>query len=212
MDLHLSLTLLSGICWTLVYIDGIRIGLRDHSYAIPFWALALNLAWEIQYAVLGYQSYGLRAQTGINLLWFLLDLGILYTFIRYGKKYFPTTLQPGKFYAWIFLGIVSAIVIQWLFYHEFGLIPGAKYSAFLQNLLMSILFVSMLVQRGSAEGQSQFIAINKWIGTLAATLHLGLLDEGPGTFILVTGVLIMIFDVLYIVLLQRVSSARSEKS
>ena len=66
MDLQLFLTLLSGICWTLVYLDGIRVGLRDHSYAIPFWALALNLAWEFLYGVQGYLGYGWEPQTVIE--------------------------------------------------------------------------------------------------------------------------------------------------
>lgn len=29
------LTLISGVCWTIVYIDGIRADFRDKSYAIP---------------------------------------------------------------------------------------------------------------------------------------------------------------------------------
>jgi hypothetical protein len=47
------LTLVSGFCWTLVYIEGIRLGIKDRSYAIPFYALALNLAWELLHAYLG---------------------------------------------------------------------------------------------------------------------------------------------------------------
>ena len=46
------LTIISGVCWTIVYIDGIRIGFRDKSYAIPFYALALNFAWELLYTIL----------------------------------------------------------------------------------------------------------------------------------------------------------------
>jgi hypothetical protein len=38
--LPLCLVLLSGACWTLVYLDGIRLGLRDPTYAMAFWALA----------------------------------------------------------------------------------------------------------------------------------------------------------------------------
>lgn len=201
MDLHLFLTLLSGLCWTLVYVDGIRVGIRDRSYAIPFWALALNLAWELLYAVQGFGSYGMRPQTLINILWFLFDVGILYTFFRYGKRYLPQRISPVYFYLWAVLGLVSAFVLQWVFYQEFGLIKGAKYSAYLQNLLMSVLFITMLVQRGGSEGQSLYIAVNKWIGTLAATLHLGILDEGPRSFILTVGILIAVFDIIYIVML-----------
>ena len=42
--IKLILTVGSGVCWTIVYIEGIRIGIKDKSYAIPFYALALNIA------------------------------------------------------------------------------------------------------------------------------------------------------------------------
>ena len=35
----LFLTVLSGLAWTVVYVEAIRIGLRDRSYAIPAAAL-----------------------------------------------------------------------------------------------------------------------------------------------------------------------------
>jgi len=203
MDLQLFLTLLSGISWTLVYIDGIRVGLRDQSYAIPFWALALNLAWEFLYGVQGYLGYGWKPQTVINLAWFLFDIGILYTYIHYGRRYFPTALPRYAFHVWTVLGLASAFILQWLFFQEFGFGAGAKYSAFLQNLLMSILFIVMLVRRGGPEGQSLTIAVSKWIGTLAPTINLGLLDEGHGHFVLVCGCLIAVFDILYIGMLAR---------
>jgi hypothetical protein len=203
MDLHLFLTLLSGLCWTLVYVEGIHIGIRDRSYAIPFWALALNLAWELLYTVEGYNNYDLKAQTIINGVWLLLDLGILYTFFRFGRKYFPAQLSRSHFIIWAVLGLATAFILQWLFLHEFGLHPAAKYSAFLQNLLMSILFIAMFVHRGNGEGQSLSIAINKFIGTLAPTIHMGMVDEGPGLFIIVTGSLIAVFDLIYIRLLYR---------
>jgi len=46
-------------------------------------------------------------------------------------------------------------VIQVLFIGEFGLVDmrAAKYSAFLQNLLMSGLFIAMFVARRGARGQ-----------------------------------------------------------
>lgn len=45
------LTLISGLAWTIVYLDAIRIGFRDRTYAMPVAALALNFGWEAIYAV-----------------------------------------------------------------------------------------------------------------------------------------------------------------
>jgi hypothetical protein len=40
------LTILSGLAWTIVYAESIRIGFRDEAYVMPIAALALNVAWE----------------------------------------------------------------------------------------------------------------------------------------------------------------------
>jgi hypothetical protein len=50
--MDLLLTALSGIAWTIVYVDSIRIGLTQKTYAMPIAALGLNIAWEWTYAVL----------------------------------------------------------------------------------------------------------------------------------------------------------------
>jgi hypothetical protein len=82
---------------------------------------------------------------------------------------------------------------------------GAVYSAFLQNLLMSILFIAMLVQRKSGEGQTMLIAVSKWIGTVAPTILMGVIGIQsvlvPNSLVLVVGILISIFDLIYILLL-----------
>jgi hypothetical protein len=86
--MRLSLTALSGIAWTIVYIDAIRIGFKHKTYAIPVVALALNIAWETIYAVLVLQA-GIWLQGGINVCWALLDLVIVYTFARFGRAELP---------------------------------------------------------------------------------------------------------------------------
>ena len=84
---------------------------------------------------------------------------------------------------------------------------AATYSAYLQNLLMSILFIVMLVQRGNAEGQSMIIAVAKFIGSLAPTILVGVLGAGsvdePNLFVLIIGILMAIFDVIYIWMLYQ---------
>jgi hypothetical protein len=46
--IKLILTVVSGVCWTIVYVEGIRVGFKDKSYAIPFYALALNIDMFVQ--------------------------------------------------------------------------------------------------------------------------------------------------------------------
>ena len=105
--IKLILTLVSGICWTVVYVDGIRLGIKDRSYAIPFYALALNLSWELLHTGYGFQS-AVSVQTVVNAVWFTFDAGILFTYFKYGRKYFPGNLPPGAFIGWSLLGLMTA--------------------------------------------------------------------------------------------------------
>lgn len=210
MTVENFLILLSGIAWSIVYVESIRVGIRDKSYAMPFWALALNIAWEFLHATLGLKAAGLTLQIAINFAWFLLDIGLLYTYIRFGRKYFPSAFQQVWFVPWTVIVLVTAFIIQYIFIREFGLLMGAVYSAFLQNLIMSILFIAMLVQRNSREGQSLLIAASKCIGTLAPTIFMGILGikgyMAPNSLVLVIGGLIFFFDLLYFFLLLKTRS------
>ena len=74
-----------------------------------------------------------------------------------------------------------------------------KYSAFLQNLVMSVLFINLFAKRGNMEGQSILLAVSKWIGTLAPTILFGIVHFN--LFVLVCGIFCSVFDLIYIVLL-----------
>jgi hypothetical protein len=205
-NLELVLTIVSGVCWMFVYIDGIQLGFKDKSYAIPFYALALNLAWELIHAIRGLAA-GPDVQTFFNCIWFLFDVGILWTYLKFGIKYFPPNIPQRWFGVWTLLGLVAAFLVEFAFIREFDPFIGGAYAAFLQNLLMSVLFITMLVRRGSREGQSFVIAVNKWIGTLAPTILFGVIGSGafrnPSFLILVLGLLCSVFDLVYIYLLSR---------
>jgi hypothetical protein len=192
------LDVLSGLAWTIVYVECIRVGLRDRTYAMPLAALGLNIAWESTYAVHGLAGAG-GAQPVINLVWALIDLGIVYTIFRFGRAEFPT-LSGLQFVAGSILVFASSYVVQWLFIGQFGWTDAAKYSAFLQNLLMSGLFIAMLIARRGTRGQSMRIAVAKWIGTLAPTIAIGVYEHSP--FILGIGILCSVFDLAYIGLLR----------
>ena len=213
--IKIILTLISGICWTTVYIDGIRLGFKHRSYAIPFYALALNFAWELLYTYYGFQST-VSVQAVVNAVWLVFDAGILVTYFKYGRKYFPahagdafdaTANNATPFVVWSVLTLIAAFCIEYAFRKEFGVRVGAGYSAFLQNLLMSVLFINMLVRRGSREGQSLIIAVGKWLGTLAPTILFGMIGDSGfpnGSFlIVVVGMLCSVFDLIYIALLLK---------
>lgn len=193
-----TLTLVSGVCWTIVYIDIINRGLRDQACGMPFFALAFNITWEFIYAFLIYQ--GLPLQRLVNVVWFLLDLGILYTYFRFGRQEFPRA-YAGLFIPWSLAALAAAFLTLYVAGSEFPGTRGGTYSAFAQNFMMSILFIAMLVRRGDVRGQSMYIALFKWLGTLAPTFLVTLATGSR--LVLILGVCSFFFDLVYIVMLYR---------
>lgn len=195
----LFFTLLSGISWMIVYEECIRIGIRQKTYCMPLFALGLNLAWESIHSIYGFASGDFSAQTIVNAAWCLLDLVILYTYFKYGKREFGDHSR-GEFYAWGILVVVTSYLVQWGFVLEFGRVPAMQYSAYIQNLIMSVMFLGLLEKRQSARGQSMLLAAAKWIGTLAP---LGIVSINYGTpefqpLIIILGIFCSVFDLIYI--------------
>ncbi|WP_456298569.1 transmembrane-type terpene cyclase [Hespellia stercorisuis] len=202
------LTLLSGIGWMIVYEECIRLGIKQKTYAMPFWALALNLTWE---AIYSYSDIFLGAhgplegitiaQAVVNVFWVCLDCVILYTYFKYGKKEWPQKISGKLFVPWSLLVLVCSAVLQLAFIKEFGFFLAAEYSAFLQNLLMSVLFIHLFISRKSMEGQSLLLAVAKWIGTLAPTILMGVIQFN--IVVLTVGLFCSVFDIIYIILLLK---------
>lgn len=210
--------------WALAYVGIIYRGFKDQTYGMPIVALALNLAWEVTFAVIvpphgsadsQLVPYGaLKAQI-VFLIWAALDVIILYTYFRFGYKYFE------KFYGisrrqWIVFTLIILIFSFFVtatggeFFRQFDVyfhhdqIEGAKLIAFVQNALMSIAFIAMYYQRGSVEGQSFTIAWAKWIGT-SMTGGIVYLRARPDDWYFVGTFIIMVFlaDVYYMFLIYR---------
>ncbi|MEU6896061.1 hypothetical protein ABZ934_30795 [Streptomyces sp. NPDC046557] len=195
------LALVGGLAWTVVYVQAIRVGLRDRTYAIPVGALALNFAWEATYSVQGFTGSADTAQVVMNMVWAVADVVIVYTYLRYGRAELPDFVTRPLFAVWSGLVFASAFVVQWLFIAEFGPQDGGHYSAFLQNLLMSALFIALYASRRGPLGQSLVIAVAKWIGTLAAAFLFGVVEYSP--LVLGLGILCSVFDLAYIALLVK---------
>ena len=199
----LFLTVVSGLAWTAVYVDAIRIGFRDRSYAIPAVALGLNFAWETVYAAHSVAA-GISTQGVFNIVWGLADVASVYTFLKFGRSELPAWVTQKLFIGWALLLGVMSFAVQLLFVVEFGWEDAPRYAAFLQNLLMSGLFIAMFVARRGSRGQSLLIAVAKWVGTLAPTIVFGWYGNSP--LILGVGILCSIFDLAYIGLLWRARS------
>ncbi len=194
------LTLISGISWTLVYVNLIYRGFQDKTYGMPLFALAFNFAWEFIFAFVA-RSGPVGLQTYVNIIWCVFDAVIVYLYFRYGRKEFPKTVDTQWFLPWSLLAFVVGFATIYFSVVEFGVDWGARYTAFGQNLMMSVLFIGMLVSRNAVRGQSMAIAILKCIGTLAPTIQFS--AQTGSKLILLFGVGCLVYDVIYIGLLYR---------
>ncbi|MDC1162061.1 hypothetical protein OAT18_01325 [Tenacibaculum sp.] len=193
------LKLSSGLSWSVVYIVLIYNGFKYKSYGMPLLALALNFGWEFFYSFYELDVNNISLQRWINIFWFVLDGIIVYQYFKFGKQYFPKKLGGKLFIPWSILVFASCFLIEYMFLHEFGKSQGAKYAAFLQNLIMSFLFLDLLLKRVKIAEFSMAVAICKWIGTLAPTILFGM----ENSFILVIGGLCSVIDLIYIGVLYK---------
>lgn len=213
----------SGVFWLLAYILIIYRGFKDESYGMPVVALVGNIAWEF--------IFGLGIETGCpatwascpatiiqarNFIWLLFDVVILYTILKFGRRYFTGMLQ--RFFIPIVLGsivvaglLIYSIVQEFWILNQWGVVidgqvpqflplrlqGGSYYTGFGLNVIMSILFVFMMYRRQSVEGQSLYIAISKWLGSLAAYGFM-LADGVQGPVVNVLYAVVFVFDLFYI--------------
>jgi hypothetical protein len=185
-----------GLFWTLTYLLILRRGFLDQSYGMPMLALCVNLAWEFIFAFVYPHP---QPQLYINYLWLIFDLGILYQYLRLGRRDFPASLPQTLFYPTFgFSLLLSALFIVQMS-REFNDFIGI-YAAFAQNLLMSVLFLRLLLQRNNSRGQSLYIALGKMIGTAFPSILFYLYFPHSGLLFLLF-CSIFIFDLAYFLLL-----------
>lgn len=191
------LSALSGLAWTLVYIFIILKSIKDKRCGMPLFALAFNLSWEFVYSIL--VGPGWNIQRAINLVWLIFDIFIFILYLKYEKEPFEKD-YGSRFYRWTGLVFISSFIIMLAAKYEFEGYLGAQYSAYAQNLMMSVLFIQMLFKFKSSRSQSKVIAYSKMIGTLAPTI---LVFLSKGSYLLqVMGLVIVVFDLLYAYLLS----------
>jgi hypothetical protein len=209
---------LAGIFWLATYLGIIWRGFKDRSYGMPLMALGMNISWECLFSFVyppmpALAKYCVRA-------WFLLDIPIAMQCLLYSRNEFKHTLA--KEYAHIVftvtMGICFALVLG--FIREFKDFRGV-YSSFGTNVLMSVCFVLMLINRDDLRAQSIYIAVFKWVGTLFAFLWayfwfpvdintpltriIPVQTQPMSPFIKMMYVIIFSFDLLYVILVYRKS-------
>lgn len=163
-------------------------------------ALCANISWEFIFSFITPHE---APQIYVNYVWFSLDIIIVWQFLKYGKNEFPQVAK-WQFYPMFALGLAVAVSMILAVNNQMQDSDGA-YAAFGQNLMMSVLFVTMLINRKGVTGQSFYIALFKMIGTILPSLAFYLYkpiaqDSILLQFLFVT---IFVFDLIYTVGIYR---------
>ena len=195
----------SGVAWTIVYIELIRLGFDQKACGMPLFALTLNLAWEWIYGIDGlFVSHSfILAQSVANVAWACCDVLVMATWVLFGKKYMPDRAKR-LFLPYTVLALAFGFAMQFAFYFNCESAEAASiYSAFAQNAAMSVMFLAQLFSHNDTKAQSMTIAVCKCVGTLAPTVY-GQINGSPlAGYILITGLVCFVFDMAYIVLLRK---------
>ncbi len=196
---------ISGIGWTTVYIVIIYRGFKDKASGMPLIALGLNIAWEFLFSVVFPSPRPI--QQVANMVWFCFDVVIVVQKFMYGKKEFRRS-TPGLSDRLFTVNGVAALVFS------FGVVyvsaldwddPNGKYSAYIMNAIMSFAFISMLQRSEGLEGQSIYVALGKFLGTLSPTILATLEWAQTGEYrtLPFLGLVCFFYDIAYIVLIVR---------
>lgn len=201
--------IVGGIFWSITYVLIIRQGFKDKTFGMPLAALCANISWEAIFSIVHPAS---PPQLYINYAWFALDAVIVFQFIKYGKKEFPK-FTSSQFYLAFSFGLVMAFFAVLFVTYEFNNWNGA-YTAFSQNLMMSVLFIWMFFSRNNdrddnnknnLRGQSFYISVFKMLGTGVISMAFYLYQPiSHGSFLMIyLYISIFICDTVYTALLHK---------
>jgi hypothetical protein len=155
-----------AISWLIAYFLIIVRTILDKTSAIPLLAVIANIVWEFIYGFI--LEPGSDYMHLLSVLWFLIDLIVIFFAVKYSRYAILTYLDEEVSYPWFIFFLVCS---------SFGLIyfsfinlsdPAGEYTGFGINLLMTYLFIDKYFRNKIIAGQSLYIAIFKFLGTFLA--------------------------------------------
>ena len=147
-----TMALTSLFSWIIAYALMTRRGIKDRSYGMPVTALCVNLSWEFHFTFLT----DLPVKSCIpKALLLLFDLGVLYTYLRYGRDDFDWPILKKRFLSFFALILAVSFTLHYFFVTSFH-DRGGMVTLWVM-ILYSTLLIVMLIRRNSVKGQSLYI-------------------------------------------------------
>jgi hypothetical protein len=185
------------VVWAPAYIAIVVIAVRQRRLEIPVIAVTANVTWEFLW------GFVFRQNMGPGLQWVyrgacILDLLILLAVFRLGRR---QSLAP--IYARYFNVVVVALLAGWIaFYWSFHSshydLPLGSMSAYLDNILMSGLYIWFVMTRADPRDLSFTVAWSKGLGTAMVSVFV-FMEYPDNAFIKTLAVMVGILDFVYLV-------------
>ncbi len=184
--------------WLITYALMIRRAFKDKTYAVPFVALAANTAWDFFGSFIYPSPY---IQIYFNLLYFAIDLVLLYQVLRFWRSVHPN-FDARVFYGLVALTYLITFTVYFAAVIDLNDQAGVK-MAWIDTFIDAILFISMFFARPALLGQSIYIGLGKVIGTGSAVIAVTFNPiAGTGSLLIlpVLYIWIMALNILYVAL------------
>lgn len=215
------LALIGNVFWVALYVYTIFFQNKNKTIIIPKWALYMNLAWELMNCVIS----SIDATSNSNVIvyaisagiWSVLDIIIFFQCINIEKKNYKSSLLSFLIPISCLLLCAIVMILLWIqivfskdttIEHNEATFRWAAYTAFGDNIIMSIMFVYAIFWNNKLwYGQSLFVGLSKLFGTLLSTITMGMFNFDNGKFstfnfnafpfVLWVGITILLVDIIY---------------
>jgi hypothetical protein len=175
-----------GLGYTFCYMLMTSQSLRDRTYSMPIFALSLNFAWELVFALFVAEE---AREKAIFSIWLAIDLGLVYALFTYGANEWKHAPVVGRHVGKIFAGmlawwcVVLYVVSQWWIDPANPVNPkegkaykGIKgidtdelgyWTALIAQVVLSFMSLAQIVVRQNSGGSSYKIWATRFIGSLS---------------------------------------------
>jgi hypothetical protein len=192
---------LSGAAfWIINYIFIIRNIIKNKFVEMPGAVLCANVTWELLWGFVFVPDMGFAVSLGYK-IWFLLDVFIVVSFYRYGYKQVNQSVIPYHKLFFTF-GLFAWLILTYFFVKQGLDNPIGANSAYLSNILISLLYIFMFLRLSDKSVLSFTTAWTKWLGTGLITI-MCIIKWPYNYWMICMGLICFLLDIFYIFLLLK---------
>ncbi len=209
VDIHcvpytgIEMVLFAGGClmWVVAYVILIKETRRFKFMEMAAFAGASNFAWETVW------SWAYTTDTGLFMVWtyrawFFLDIYIFYLLLQYGHKQVVNPVLRQYFKYWCSAALIGWIIVYYYFVKAGYDMPIGANTAYIAQIILSILCPVVLLNAKSMDGFSFNFALWRSFGTAANTVFM-FMHYPENQFLHTLGVMAFILDMGYLLMFKK---------